>query len=294
MRLQAVYSDDQGKTWADPKLIASGERLAASNLTFAVNKNGVVGAMWLDRRADSTRRCHQLYVSASVDGGDSWFPPVQAQSGKTCMHTRGNSQPILVGSFTLMQEGRAVSLVSPTSASDRFPNGGDTQGFATDAAGSFHIAWTGGETGVSQIWHTSFTVEGGPSVAAARAKSDEGSSDALLLNDLELTAANPRIDFERRTTTLEMYVTNVSRRSYKGPFTMTVTKNEAPALEAANAENGKTGEGAMWTIRVPGNGVLRPGAKSQATRVEWKYTGDKPVEELGTIRAYLTLSRKHE
>src|SRR5258708_3397472 len=222
MWLQVVYSDDQGKTWSDPKVIDSGEHLGASNLTLAVNKNGILAALWLDRRADTTKRCHLLYLSASVDGGDTWITPVRAHERPTCMRTRGNAQPVLTGVFRVMEQGRALALVSPTSAADRFSNGGDTQGLQADAAGVFHAATTGGDKGTSQIWYTSFTVEGGPAVAATPAAAKEVSDD-LLLNDLQLSTASPHIDFDKRTMALDVYITNTSRRTYKGPFTLTVT-----------------------------------------------------------------------
>jgi hypothetical protein len=81
IRLSA--SSDEGQTWSAPVPIgeerdASVPNAAPDNFmpTVAVNRDGVVGITWYDRRARTDNRAYDVRFTASPDGGASWLPSV--------------------------------------------------------------------------------------------------------------------------------------------------------------------------------------------------------------------------
>ncbi|MEM6468542.1 MAG: hypothetical protein AAF802_03155 [Planctomycetota bacterium] len=139
-------STDRGQSWERPQLLSEQDLEAAANgryLSFmpevAVNKNGVVGVVWYDRRgmeastteeiAPNTTRTsfvgQNVRFRASVDGGESWLPSVQVNSIET------------FASY----------------------NVGHTLGIATDASGRFHATWIDARTGVPQVWSAAIRVK---------------------------------------------------------------------------------------------------------------------------------------
>src|SRR6185436_18847951 len=91
----------------------------------------------------------------------------------------------------------------------RYPMGGDTQGLAADATGVFHAAWINGETGVMQLWLTSFRVApalaadvrsrraGGPGKPSAGDAAPPGMEDVT--HDVRFVVTKTRLDFTERT-----------------------------------------------------------------------------------------------
>src|SRR5262249_59405498 len=79
------HSDD-GKAWTQPVVVddAIDRRPAHGPDSFvpalAVNRDGVVGVTWYDRREDPANRRFRLRFSASFDGGDSFSPSISVSS----------------------------------------------------------------------------------------------------------------------------------------------------------------------------------------------------------------------
>ena len=137
-RILLVASDDLGRTWKPARAIGdntavlpNGDRPNDFMPMIAVNKDGVVGVSWYDRRDAADNLSYVPRFSASLDGGVTWLPSV------------------------------AVSAHANTvEAKDRRLNGGDTSGLTADAGGVFHPLWIDNHTGVHQMWTTSVTVRG--------------------------------------------------------------------------------------------------------------------------------------
>lgn len=132
-----TYSSDKGKTWAPTRVITDN---AASDTTdqfmptLAVNKDGVVGLLWYDRRDNPDNLSYYARFMASKDGGVTWLPSV-----------RVSAEPYVSG---------------PVSKKSAFPgNGGDTAGLATTSDGAFHPVWIDDRTGVPQMWTATVTVQ---------------------------------------------------------------------------------------------------------------------------------------
>jgi hypothetical protein len=76
---------------------------------------------WLDELATGSRyrqiyRCQEFFVTASLDGGQSFVPEVKLSSARNCPDTALNGE-----------------------AGRRWPAGGDYTGLATDPSGRFHV-----------------------------------------------------------------------------------------------------------------------------------------------------------
>ena len=133
----AAYSDDGGSTWSQPARISDPPSPSSGNQkpdhfmpVLAVNNDGIVGALWYDRRDNPDNLSYYARFSASTDGGVTWLPSVRVSSAP---HTaRGKS-------------GTGVTS-------------GDTAGLAASADGRFHALWIDNRTGVQQAWTAPITV----------------------------------------------------------------------------------------------------------------------------------------
>jgi len=94
----------------------------------AVNRRGVVGVSWYDRRDNADNLGYYVMFAASVDGGRTWLPSVR------------------------------VSAAAHVADDDTRKNSGDTAGLAADADGVFHPVWIDNRTGIPQMWTTTVTI----------------------------------------------------------------------------------------------------------------------------------------
>jgi hypothetical protein len=128
------HSDDKGKTWSTPRVV-SDDRPATPPAqgpddfmaTVAVNKAGIVGVQWYDRRDNPDNEAYYTRFAASLDGGDTWLPSVRVSEAP---NSRASARK---GSYFLV-------------------TGGDTAGLVADADGVFHSLWIDNRTGVQQVW----------------------------------------------------------------------------------------------------------------------------------------------
>lgn len=125
-RLQIVVarSTDGGRTWEEPVRVNDGGFDADHGTpALAVNRDGILAVTWNDRRQDPDQLCFRHYVAVSTDGG----------------RTFGTNRPV----------GEAETCPG---ARSRWLNGGDTQGLAALADGSFRSVWTVGEPESLRPW----------------------------------------------------------------------------------------------------------------------------------------------
>jgi len=128
-----THSDDAGQTWSDPRIVNDDAttRLPTggpdhSMATVAVNREGVVGVLWYDRRDFPAGDGYLTRFAASADGGHTWGASVAVSSAP-------NSQ-------------------AGHRSGDYLANGGDTAGLTAAADGRFHALWIDNRTGVQQVW----------------------------------------------------------------------------------------------------------------------------------------------
>ena len=134
------YSSDEGKTWSEPRIVSDDAGVVSHGISpnnfmpmLAVNKDGVVGISWYDRRDNPDNLGYWVRFSASLDGGSSWL-----SSARVSTH---------------------ANVVNPAEHDTHF-NGGDTAGLVADIRGVFHPLWIDNRTGVHQMWTTTVLVRG--------------------------------------------------------------------------------------------------------------------------------------
>jgi hypothetical protein len=96
---------------------------------ITVNRDGVVGVMWYDRR-DHPDNLGWMCASRPR-------PTAAARSGRACAGARRSGNP------KSANQRRRDSFMFM---------GGDTAGLAADASGIFHAAWVDNRRGVPQMW----------------------------------------------------------------------------------------------------------------------------------------------
>ena len=297
--VKVAHTDDLGVSWSAAVTVNDAKGPSdSSNAAIAVNRDGVVSLVWNDRRDDANGECYRLYASASLDGGDSFLPNVQVNPHSTCPNTRGNWS----GSAGVFTDGNGVVVLSGMPG--RFSNGGETQGLVAGPDGRFHVTWINGESGVMQLWYTSFTVPGVTQKAGARrvestnesssqvnsAVTDSGSkaygaSRADRTKEVSLEVSAPVLDFDSKSLEFTVRLKNQTSKTISGPLTLVLgdVESDFAGMTVSNAENGLTGKGAEWRFAV--NGQLAPGALSEAHRIRWHFDGQVP-EALTKLDAF--------
>jgi hypothetical protein len=283
---------DFGKTWAD--VVASdATRGDVANPAIAVNRDGIVAVTWNDRRDDSNAKCWQLYAAISIDGGEHFHPAERLSRQPTCTNQAKNWETFGTA-FNSDQRGQYLAQFQTGAAVPaRFPNGGDTQGLAADSAGLFHAAWISGESGVMQLWHTSFQIESAL-VSQLRSRGLSPTPNAVasesvpagmedVTHDVGFKVTSTKLDFDAHTYTITLEIENQSGRPIYGPLRAVMLHFLDPRnnglglknLAVANADSSGTGVGATWTFDVPG-GVLAPGALSTPRMIRFNFEGGIP------------------
>jgi len=139
-------STDKGKTWSQPVSVKdeSLRRAGGNSCTpeIAINKDGVIGVIWWERR-DLSRSdengvmrnvSHETFFTASLDGGETFLPAVK-----------------------LSEE------VKPL-----FFRIGDNIGLDVDRDGKFHAVWIENRTGFPQVYYAPITVSSPKTKKAVR------------------------------------------------------------------------------------------------------------------------------
>jgi hypothetical protein len=256
--IRVAHSDDLGKTWATVLVSDTTMRGVPSNVTAAVNKDGTVALVWYDRRDDPKHACWQLYASASVDGGDTFSANTRLSEKPSC--------PGALPNWILSSRGEMDTWTYPGSSHPyasitsmvpvRFPNSGDTQGLGVDRNGQFHVAWSNGETGVLQLWHSSFDViprsqSQETSLASARAPS---ATKVDLSASLRIETSKPRINLLKGELEVTLRIVNPTPDHVVGPIDLVVDTLlplgggtlGLEQLRVANSDNGLPAHGASW------------------------------------------------
>ncbi|HEX7957408.1 MAG TPA: sialidase family protein, partial [Pyrinomonadaceae bacterium] len=146
-----AHSPDGGKTWAKPITVNDDRPFAPPARgpdhfmpTLAVNREGVVGVMWYDRRDNTDNFGWHTRFAASLDGGETFLPSVRVSGGGQSV-TKG--EWMLFGLATQPEAASAGGLMLKFYADGSQFNGGHTAGMTTGRNGSFHPVWVDNRTG---------------------------------------------------------------------------------------------------------------------------------------------------
>lgn len=260
-----LASADKGKTWSKPLRLndnspapAGGPPDFRMTPVVSVNRAGVVGVAWYDRRDDPTRRCWKQYFTASLDGGASFLSNVAVSSAPSCPGQEANPTLYVWNTSpdvddTLPTEEELVKLqaaqrrqleeevgiakawreanrdVKGAKLRVAFDQGrsvwpGHYTGLAADSDGVFHAFWADRRNKLQQIFTASIeivaTVEGAPPT-----------EETSVTDQVRLIAGPGKWDEAKSTSTFELQVRNVSDRPIYGPIKVRVTRlaPESPA-----------------------------------------------------------------
>jgi hypothetical protein len=271
---------DRGKTWETPRLVAPNSPPKSDQSawqTIAVNKEGVVAINWddtRDSRGGSDSVIVARYVTASVDGGETFLPAVRVASVVSTLRGASNN---VIGA---QAENTSVFLVTGNLQH------GDYLGLAADTEGTFHVFWVDSRTGSRQIWSAAVRVEQGkPEALPALTMADVTKQVKVVLEPLREGAADGTLE-------LPIRLQNVTNQPIYGPITVAID-TIAPNVVILNATNGKPGIGAaMDYSRALGDFLsLPPGAISEG--IVWRLKKPKVAERAVTFRLRVTAQVPH-
>lgn len=278
------YSSDKGRTWS-PSIVINdapdpGDPEHSSNQSMpviAVNKDGVIGVAWYDRRDTRDDLGWHERFSASLDGGETFLPSVRVSTTPE-VHKRDAALPIWVytqggGGFPTTRRSSRVTINVLTDQGENA--GGDTAGMAADANGNFHPVWVDNRTGVLQLWTSTVSVEGSVALNGAR---DLSSMDNVT-KDVMLRFTNTAYDNKKGVISFDASLVNTSDAPIHAPLKVRVVSLRAGTgtINIANADNMATGIGSVWDFsKTLTNGVLKPGEKSDSRRLEFHVANINP------------------
>ena len=267
-------SSDKGKTWSTPVVVNDDQARSGTGTgpddfmpVVAVNMNGMVAVQWYDRREEPNNLGWWTSLAVSLDGGESFSSSVKTSEAPFDNEKPGDSW-LLWGEST---GGRTRVMFHPFHF-----YGGDTAGLAADAAGVFHSFWIDNRTEVPQIWTASVTVNG-----TAAKNGDASVSDLDDLTDrMRLDFSNLQYQPKSNAVTLDVSIINTSKETIQAPLKLRLLSlhSEFKSPQAANADNGLTGQGALWDFSpFVAGGALKPGERTKPKRLEFHFDAVGPI-----------------
>ncbi|MEO8430653.1 MAG: sialidase family protein [Acidobacteriota bacterium] len=299
------HSTDKGKTWSGPRTVSddrpsanSPQRVDDLHPTIAVNRAGVVGVTWYDRRDSPDNLGWQVRFAASFDGGETFEPSVRVSEAPNA-YTNLARWPIMASA----SGGGAASAAPESEAEPESPgshpksgeieiqfgldsffyNGGDTAGMAVDAGGDFHPFWVDNRTGLPQVWTAVVAVAG----QAVRNGSPELAALENVTGSVRLELTNVVHDRVHGTIAADARLTNVSKRPVPLPLTARVLdlSSDVGVPDIVASDNGAVGAGALWKFGQPSGdslgstNVLEPGKSTPSRRIVFRLSELRPFRE---------------
>ena len=275
--IRLSYSTDRGTTWSKPLTVNDDQAFPEGRQgpddfmpEVAVNKAGVVGVSWYDRRDSVNDYDWTVRFAASFDGGRTFTPSVKV-SESPFLHKWTSSFPVSLISFgggnfhAELRSGVLQLAVLPDRA---FFSGGDTAGLVADADGVFHALWIDNRTGTAQVWTAPIHVSGVAIRNGARELQDlEGITTRVMLKFGDVIQFDP----QSKTVSGIAYLVNTSDETITAPVVVRVLGSEPSKVEILNADNHQSGSGAVWDFSsLLQDGKLEPGKRSQGKRIEFR------------------------
>jgi hypothetical protein len=277
------YSSDKGKTWSKPVTV-SDDRVADDPEQgpdeimplVAVNKKGVVGVAWYDRREHKDNLGWWFRFAASLDGGETFQPSVRVS---TVANNFGGTEiwPVKASVSGGGEPGRGGAATPPgarplgvrVAVDSFFFSPGHTSGFVADAGGIFHPVWTDNRSGVSQLWTAAIAVQS----EAIR----NGSKDLADLDDVTakvtLDVTETTYDRSTKTVTMRARLKNMSKDTIRAPLHVRVValQSDVGVPTILNATNRVAGLGAVWNVSpLVKSGELKPDEASDPLELRFR------------------------
>ena len=166
-QIMLSWSDD-GEEWAsplpvdDPRIPLDSAGPNAFMPDIAVNRDGVVGITWLDRREDPFNQEFRQRFTASLDGGESVLPSVAvSEAAHTYARGEGEREGYAgLGAVPGPRDGSSWIAIITGGAHRTYEEVGDYVGMMVAADGRFHPVWVDNRTGVAQLYTAPVEVAG--------------------------------------------------------------------------------------------------------------------------------------
>jgi len=253
-------STDGGRSWSDTMRLNDNDAPAPGGPlddrmlpVVEVNRDGVVGVAWYDRRRDETRRCWELFFTSSSDGGETFGANLPVASAPSCpppahapvarIHNLATDPDVkelsdeeiarmdLVQRMTVVmaQQSRAARgqyfgdldharlEVSFDNARGNQP--GHYLGLAADANGAFHPLWISRRNGIDELFTTTVEVAMDPPAIP-------GGEEADITGHLLVVAGAATYDAASGTAHVEVQLRNVSDGVVHGPVRLRAAGDE--------------------------------------------------------------------
>ena len=281
------WSSDKGKTWSNPVVINDDRpwpdpTKGPDNITpnVVVNKDGVVGVSWYDRRDASDDLGWTIRFRASADGGETWGPSVKVSDAPTAFGRdemwKASGSASSPGD-TAKSGGKHVSL---SARLDNFSfSPGHLSGLAAAADGVFHVVWIDNRTGIAQIWGAPVTVQ----MMVAK----NGGGDLATMSDVggkvSIQLANTGFDRKTNRVTFRARLKNTTKTdTVRGPIKARITsvRSDIAIAEILSADNSLRGPGAVFDLTplLPSGGLL-PDSLSAAKDLVVQLSDIRPFKQ---------------
>lgn len=288
-RIYFAWSADKGATWSKSRAIddtPAGSKPEHLMPTVAVNKDGVVGVMWYDRRNHPDNLGWDALFTASLDGGETFIPSVQVSEAGTRFDGTQRwtaLRPHVQRSTAAKDKPGTQSL--QVSLNTFLFMGGDTSGLAATADGRFHPVWVDSRTGTPQVWTAPIVVKADGTPATALGKREDVSAN------VSIELGQPRFDRASGMLTAVAKVLNTSNQPVRGPFEVrarTITSELGEMTLVGTA--GVSSDAWIFDAR-----EIAPGQASDAQVVRLKLAGVKPFKgerryNLGLLKMDVTIT----
>jgi hypothetical protein len=256
-QILAASSGDGGDSWTSPVLVdhdidvtydAGFLGKGPNNFlpSIAVNKDGIVGITWHDRRDVRDNIGHRVRFSASLDGGETWLPSVPVSTHVTRVNMPTGSNRAMVN-----KDAGGRFYIHGMFATR---NAGDYAGLVADAAGRFHAIWNDNRNGNHQIYTAPITVSGRPSSLVAGMKD--------LTSSLELSFDHTQYDRRVRTLVTDVTIRNAGTDTLTGPLVLRINRLRSVLARTVTVDHPttrKTAGTAMIVLSGLENNRLTPG-----------------------------------
>jgi hypothetical protein len=279
------YSADTGKTWSTPITVDDDRAWDETDTgpndiqpALAVNRDGVVGVTWYDRREHKDNLGYTVRFAASFDGGETFTPSVRVSEVPNLPYRAKQlaATAFVTGGAWHYGKTPRSSPIKVTVAGGSLANGGDTGGLAASADGVFHPFWIDNRTGILQVWTAAVATTG--SVALHGGHGLESMQDVT--KRIALEVQNVMYDQTAALITFDLVATNRSSDAIAGPLKVRILRPRSaigdPVFQAT--ENSQDRSGALLSLPVL-HGRLEAGDQSGRVRVTARLEHAHPLDD---------------
>jgi len=314
-------SSDQGRTWSKPRALNDNAPPADGappdfrmTPVVAVNKDGVVGVAWYDRRDDPTRRCWKQYFTASLDGGATFLPNTPISSAPSCpdkdaaptvyvsnagdeiddtLPTQDELASLSDADRRQYEEELGIIAATKEIQSAKTPRlrvafdkgrsvwPGHYTGLVADTDGAFHALWADRRNKLQQIFTARVEVASGAEAPVPT------THEAPVTQMVQVIGGPAKFDEAKGTATFEIQIRNVSDRPIYAPLRMRATPLAAgaagPSAAIVDSDASATpGAASVWDFsKLLGTRArLEPGMVSEAKTVTIKTKAETGLDGL--------------